>query len=291
MDYLRTCYRTRMRLWSDRPDTVPVRWFRCDAGAKPFPGRHRFSSRVWREDKTQNFPIGESQNAREYDKGLNRLGYRGLSFCGRKEAFAAGGRAGADKEIVTNADGSTPCCRMPNVNAAGAGQLGGGGWFGTYGAGGASAGGTATVATLYISPSPYPTGTSGGTAPQGPALSQLGAGGLLAGRDTLQGAAFALVALGGLLAGRDTLQGAAVALVALGGLVADGSAGALGDPIEGAGGSLAGGIGGQGDNTLIRYGWGGSLAGGSAEQGLQAIQTESGDPIQTESGDPIYPGE
>lgn len=115
MDWIRTGYRTKMRLWADRPDEVEVRWFRAADGADFFPGAHSFTSRDWLPFvfKDEPFPVGEVVGPRSWDPGVNLVGYPGRNFCGRPEAYLTGGVTGLDPEIHTTGDGNAPCCFQP----------------------------------------------------------------------------------------------------------------------------------------------------------------------------------
>lgn len=112
MDYLRTAYSTKMRLWADRPDEVTVNWFRADPGAEVFPGPHSFTSRNWLDPGYIGVPlaIGETLAPRVYSPGINFAGLRGTNHCGRDQAFITGGVTGIDPEIPVLPDGSSACC-------------------------------------------------------------------------------------------------------------------------------------------------------------------------------------
>jgi hypothetical protein len=112
MDYLRTAYSTKMRLWADRPDEVTVNWFRADPGAEVFPGPQSFTSRVWLDPGYVGIPlaIGETLAPRPYNLGVNIAGLRGSNHCGRDQAFITGGVTGVDPEIPVLPDGSSACC-------------------------------------------------------------------------------------------------------------------------------------------------------------------------------------
>jgi hypothetical protein len=121
MDMLRVCYKTRMRLWQGSPDEVPIRWYRASASAGYFNDPHPFGSTLWRRDRPAAFvpiapgELGEVSIAPgEYDRGRNLLQYRGHNFCGHPTAITGGGREGVDPPIVTDPDGSSPCCAVPN---------------------------------------------------------------------------------------------------------------------------------------------------------------------------------
>jgi hypothetical protein len=114
MDWVRRGYRTKMRLWADKPDLVEVRWFRAPKGAKFFPGPHAFTSRQLYpiEYKDDEFPVGEVPGKTAYDDGQNVSGYVGTNFCGRVEAFLLGGVTGVDQGIPTGPGGAAACCNV-----------------------------------------------------------------------------------------------------------------------------------------------------------------------------------
>ncbi len=116
MDYLRTAYTTRMKLWTDSDETVEVRWFRADPNAKLFTGRKRFSSLTWCDSKKPEFAphndgVGEQTEAgRQYDRGVNLHGLTGQNFCGGGAAWEHGGTHGVDPPLALGADGVPLCC-------------------------------------------------------------------------------------------------------------------------------------------------------------------------------------
>jgi len=100
-----------MKLWKDRDDLTPVRWFFCEPGAKVFERLCSFRSlKTWSRDSDRTGMVGEVQQFRPYDKGANPLIYEGVNHCGTDLAMAGGGVSGLDKEIVTDSVGWSSCC-------------------------------------------------------------------------------------------------------------------------------------------------------------------------------------
>jgi len=86
MDYLRSGYRTEMRMQAGQ-EPVPVRWFRVGKDRPVFPEPHRFGSLNW-EDDHENDGIGEqSAPERTYDKGKPPAIFIGTRPCGPIELF------------------------------------------------------------------------------------------------------------------------------------------------------------------------------------------------------------
>jgi len=119
VDWIRTAYTTRMKLWKDSEETVEVRWFRAEPGAKIFPGVHNFSSLTWRDEhkpeyRINNTGIGEQTEAgRVYDRGQNLNGYDGQRFCGSLKAWREGGVHGTDPPLALDSEGRPACCQGP----------------------------------------------------------------------------------------------------------------------------------------------------------------------------------
>jgi hypothetical protein len=117
LDRIRHCYSSYMRFWDgENAILVPGRWFRCDLVASVFPHPHAYMSLKTYDRAYRNDGPGEDlREGTEYDKGANPVGYLGLTFCGRPEAFLTGGVSGVDPGIRTDADGWARCCgiRIP----------------------------------------------------------------------------------------------------------------------------------------------------------------------------------
>jgi microcystin-dependent protein len=122
MDVLRVGYSTPMRFWLDDQTLINVRWFRANPGAKVFPGDNSFVSSNW-DSLPQFSPVGEDwPRVRNYDRGLNPLGYTGQSFCGDPDVWAHGAIRGVTPLIATDITGWAGCCgEEPQRQPTGAG--------------------------------------------------------------------------------------------------------------------------------------------------------------------------
>jgi hypothetical protein len=114
MDVLRSCYKTSMKLWKDREELTPVRWFFCKAGAKVFEPVSSFRSlKTWDRESDRAGMVGEKLGVTPYDKGANPVGYEGLRHCGSDLSVQEGGVSGRDPVIVTTGTGDAACCQTP----------------------------------------------------------------------------------------------------------------------------------------------------------------------------------
>jgi len=138
VDFIRSGYRTTMRFFADSDLEIPVRWYRCQPGALPFPGYNRFASgnnsspaptderfspALWQG-------VGEVGGApREYSKEPAPLWATGQKFCGTLEEFAGGCVFDPDFEMPLHADGGPLCCHDDDkggTSAAAGGNVQGG---------------------------------------------------------------------------------------------------------------------------------------------------------------------
>ena len=108
MDYLRSGYRTYIRLHPDS-DPVPIKWYRAPKGARVFPGPHRHGSLNWEDDK-ENSGLGEQSVApRPYFNGKAPARYRGDRPCGPR--YLLTGEKGPKPVTPLNlANGNPTCC-------------------------------------------------------------------------------------------------------------------------------------------------------------------------------------
>jgi microcystin-dependent protein len=114
VDAIRSSYSTFMLLWQDDPVPTLVRWQFASKAAKVLPGPTVFCSSNW-DDRADQSPLGEQYpRARVYNKGTNYFGYTGRDFCGSLSAFETGGIHGITPEIMTDAQGFSPCCNATN---------------------------------------------------------------------------------------------------------------------------------------------------------------------------------
>jgi hypothetical protein len=121
MDYLRSGYETEMRFYPGLP-SVRVRWFRADPEAAVFDLPNAFGSSVWAKDTPEFTPpespddVGEIPSKHgKYFGGSNDLGYPGLSYCGRPEAWAGRPDFLNDVPVRLDSKGYSECCGPPSV--------------------------------------------------------------------------------------------------------------------------------------------------------------------------------
>lgn len=111
MDLQRSCYRSHMRLYSDRPDIlVPGRWYRCPPGAKPVGWTAFFARRNELQD-TVDAPLGEVYQSRyAYSKTPANPRLDGQHACGGPPLLE--GIPYADRPgLVLDVTGMPTCCQ------------------------------------------------------------------------------------------------------------------------------------------------------------------------------------
>jgi len=114
MDVVRSCYKTSMKLWKDRDELTPVRWFFVEPAAKVFQPVSSFRSlKTWDRESDRTGMTGEKNTSTVYDKGSNPLGFEGLRHCGSDLAMQEGGESSRDPIIETGLMGDSPCCKTP----------------------------------------------------------------------------------------------------------------------------------------------------------------------------------
>jgi hypothetical protein len=111
MDTVRSCYRSQMRLYSDRPDILTWgRWYRCPPGALPAPPS-AFTSSQWLKPEAGNPPLGEIYQPRPpYSKLPADPRLTGLHYCGTTawtEGITYAERPGLPLDIT----GMPTCCQ------------------------------------------------------------------------------------------------------------------------------------------------------------------------------------
>lgn len=103
-----------MKLWQDRDEETPVRWFFTKPGAKLFEPVSSFRSiKTWARETDRVGMVGEVTEFKPWSDGANTLGYEGVRHCGSDLAMQEGGLSGRDPVIVTSSTGDSPCCKTP----------------------------------------------------------------------------------------------------------------------------------------------------------------------------------
>lgn len=92
MDYIRSCYKSSMRLYSDRPDVLTTgRWYFSPEGAKVIPFQHKFGSSSWLPNgRDDSVPLGEVGARGAWTNGICPPQFDGSHFCGERSAWQNG---------------------------------------------------------------------------------------------------------------------------------------------------------------------------------------------------------
>lgn len=122
MDVLRSCYRSQMRLFQDRPDVLTWgQWHFCLPGAKPLPFFHRWASSVFDpDDLRQNPDLGEVRPRGVWTAGRPDPRLLGQQWCGHPNVWLEGVPLAERGTPVVDGTGLPPCC----LPSEGAGQGG-----------------------------------------------------------------------------------------------------------------------------------------------------------------------
>lgn len=108
MDYIRTCYPSRMKLDPNSDVLTPGRWHFCSPGAKPVPYPHAFASRNWDSEKGFVPVVGEVSRG-GFSRGRRNPRLLGLGVCGGPDVWA--GLPTADRTpLPVDEDGVPSCC-------------------------------------------------------------------------------------------------------------------------------------------------------------------------------------
>jgi len=115
MDYLRSCYKSSMRLYSDRPDVlVKGQWFFCQPGAKLAQMPHVFASQVWTPKGMAIDPaLGEVLGRGQWVDGKPNSRYVGQHFCGAPQVWLEGIPFADRPGLALEPDGTPVCCHAP----------------------------------------------------------------------------------------------------------------------------------------------------------------------------------
>ena len=121
MDYLRTCYRSKMRLFRDRPDIETIgRWMFCPPGAKPLPFAHPFASQVWDPDREKLDPlVGEVPGYLGNTDGFASERYLGQNYCGTVYDWQNGSLFAQQGTPKVDDDDIPRCCKKAPKGAGG----------------------------------------------------------------------------------------------------------------------------------------------------------------------------
>lgn len=115
MEVLENVYRSRMRLFRDRPDILTEgRWYWCPPGAIALPFLHAFGGHNWDYDGFDytDTTIGEVDRIPGYANGIPNPRYTGQRWCGSQEVWARGALFAARGTPAADADGVPFCCQM-----------------------------------------------------------------------------------------------------------------------------------------------------------------------------------
>lgn len=120
MDQLRSCYKSYMRLYPDRPDVLTLgRWYFCLPGARAVPYKHSFGSSLW-DPKGYDFevPVGEVLRVPGWVSGATDARNVGRHFCGSASAWLEGIPYADRPGLELDAEGLPLCCHYPKIEAA-----------------------------------------------------------------------------------------------------------------------------------------------------------------------------
>lgn len=114
MDYLSHVYKSKMRLYRDRPDVLTAgRWYWCPEGAKAIPFMDRFVSMKWDSDGIALDPnqLGEVEVIPGYTSGVANARLTGQRFCGARDIWENGALYAQRGTPATDVDGVPFCCQ------------------------------------------------------------------------------------------------------------------------------------------------------------------------------------
>lgn len=124
MDYVRSCYSTKMRFFPDDPAHLStVQWYFADPSALAFPGYHRFASLNWSSRVLPSGPLGEvSGQSRPYSKGSIAGRPLGQHFDGQRSFFTNGCPLGGTGLNRTPSGIPVDCATFQPNRCVGAGE-------------------------------------------------------------------------------------------------------------------------------------------------------------------------
>jgi hypothetical protein len=111
MDILRSCYRSQMRLYPDRPDVLTWgRWHRCPPNAIVAP-LSVFFSRQWEKEDEPDQDLGEVyRSSPPWFSGRSDRRLTGLHYCGTR-AWLFGIPYAERPGLVLDTTGMPECCQ------------------------------------------------------------------------------------------------------------------------------------------------------------------------------------
>lgn len=113
MEVLESCYKSKMRLFRDRPDVlVAGRWYWCPPGAVAVPFLHRFGSMHF-DYNDFDLPadqVGEVEVIPGRTSGIPNARYTGQRWCGGEEVWTQGTLFAQQGTPPTDPDGVPLCC-------------------------------------------------------------------------------------------------------------------------------------------------------------------------------------
>lgn len=117
MDYIRSCYKSNMRLYSDRPDVLtPGRWYFSPEGAKVIPFQHKFGSSSWLPNgRDDSVPLGEVGARGAWTNGRCPPQFDGTHFCGQQSAWQNGILYADRPGLPADPFGFPLCCKSASA--------------------------------------------------------------------------------------------------------------------------------------------------------------------------------
>jgi hypothetical protein len=116
MDLLRSCYKSKMRLYRDRPDIlVEGQWRFCLPDAEPVPFPHSFGSHTQDPEGFDYDPaLGETQERGQWVRGGTDGRLKGKRVCGKAEVWLNGIDFADRGQPANGPDGIPRCCCPPS---------------------------------------------------------------------------------------------------------------------------------------------------------------------------------
>jgi hypothetical protein len=111
MDLLRSCYKSSMAPYPDKPGTlIAGAWHWSPPGAKWLPFPTAFCSAQWDPDQTPAIALGEQPPRGAYSLGAAVPAFQGQHFCGSSDVWL-NGQASTAPTLPVDAKGIPLCCQ------------------------------------------------------------------------------------------------------------------------------------------------------------------------------------